>query len=129
MDHSIKIALEVAVLAILVPLTFGFGYFSKLMFFFLVDIDLLFVCKIAAAISHSTVFAMPVAILTIVFRSSCNMDSSGNDYQSSGWSTGLLKYRDRFSLLQERPSIFPKETPCLRFFINTGKKRHLKNLG
>jgi hypothetical protein len=66
MDHSIKIAMEVAVLIILIPLTFGFGYFSKLMFWFLVDIDVLFVCKILAAITKSTAFALPIAVLTLM---------------------------------------------------------------
>ncbi len=63
--HSIKIALEVAVLIILIPLTFGFGYFSKLMFWFLVNIDVLFICKIVAAVLHTQALQYPIAILTV----------------------------------------------------------------
>ena len=66
MSHPIKIALEIAVLLILLPLTFGFGYFSKLMFWFLVDIDVLFLCKIIAGITHTTKLAYPIAILTVL---------------------------------------------------------------
>ena len=53
-------------LLILLPLTFGFGYFSKLMFWFLVDIDVLFLCKIIAAVTHTTKLAYPIAILTVL---------------------------------------------------------------
>ena len=66
MSHGIKIALEITLLLILVPLTFGFGYFSKLMFWFLVDIDLLFLCKILAVVFHTKIFTYPIAVFTIL---------------------------------------------------------------
>jgi len=64
-DHGILLALDVVCLLILVPLTFGFGFFSKLLFYFLVDIDLLFLAKIIKGVFHTTVLDIPIALLTV----------------------------------------------------------------
>lgn len=64
--HGIKLAIDVALLLILTPLTFGFGYFSKLLFALLIDIDLLFVCKIVRGVTHTDSLNMVIAILTVV---------------------------------------------------------------
>ncbi|MDX9722884.1 MAG: GPR1/FUN34/YaaH family transporter [Myxococcota bacterium] len=64
-DHHIKLAVEVTLLIILVPLTFGFGFFSKLLFWFLIDIDLLFVAKIIKALSGTTALDYPIVAMTI----------------------------------------------------------------
>ncbi|MFZ5443672.1 MAG: hypothetical protein ACOZQL_26935 [Myxococcota bacterium] len=46
-DGSVLLAVDVAFILIFVVLTYAFGFFSKLLFFFLVDIDVLYVLRIA----------------------------------------------------------------------------------
>lgn len=46
-DHTVLLALDVTLLVIFSVLTYGFGFASSLLFVFLLDIDLLFVCKLA----------------------------------------------------------------------------------
>ncbi len=46
-DGSIVLAVDVAFIVIFLVLTYAFGFFSKLLFFFLVDIDLLYVLRIS----------------------------------------------------------------------------------
>lgn len=65
-SHGIKLALDVLMLLILVPLTFGFGYFSSLLFAFLVDIDLLFLCKVIRGATGTAALNTPIAILTVI---------------------------------------------------------------
>ena len=66
LDHNIILATEVVLMAIFIFLTYGFGFFSKALFFFLLDIDLLFICKLAKGFSKSHIFDMPIAIFTII---------------------------------------------------------------
>lgn len=46
-DPSVTLAVDFAFIAIFLVLTYAFGFFSKLLFFFLVDIDVLYVLRIA----------------------------------------------------------------------------------
>lgn len=46
-DASIVLCVDVAFILIFVVLTYAFGFFSKLLFFFLLDIDVLYVFRIA----------------------------------------------------------------------------------
>jgi succinate-acetate transporter protein len=46
-DGSVMLAVDVAFLVIFLVLTYAFGFFSKLLFFFLVDIDVLYALRIA----------------------------------------------------------------------------------
>lgn len=46
-DGSIMLAVDVVFILIFVVLTYAFGFFSKLLFFFLLDIDVLYVFRIA----------------------------------------------------------------------------------
>jgi succinate-acetate transporter protein len=46
-DPSVTFAVDVAFIVIFVVLTYAFGYFSKLLFFFLLDIDALYLLRIA----------------------------------------------------------------------------------
>lgn len=46
-DGSVMLAVDVCFLVIFLVLTYAFGFFSKLLFFFLVDIDALYVLRIA----------------------------------------------------------------------------------
>ena len=64
-DHVIIQATEVASLLIFLVLTYGFGFFSKLLFAFLLDIDLLYACKAANAFAGTRAFDLPIAVLTV----------------------------------------------------------------
>ena len=46
-DGSIVLSVDVAFIIIFLVLTYAFGFFSKLLFFFLVDIDVLYVLRIS----------------------------------------------------------------------------------
>ncbi|MFI5180914.1 MAG: hypothetical protein ACHQPI_05955 [Thermoanaerobaculia bacterium] len=64
-DGGIVFATEVAFLVIFVLITWGFGYFSSVLFLFLLDIDLIYACKVAAHLLRTTFFQIPIALLTI----------------------------------------------------------------
>jgi succinate-acetate transporter protein len=64
-DHVIIQATEVASLVIFVVLTYGFGFYSKLLFAFLIDIDLLYACKVANAVGGTRAFDLPIAVFTV----------------------------------------------------------------
>jgi uncharacterized protein len=64
-DHVIIQATEVASLVVFLVLTYGFGFFSKLLFVFLLDIDLLYACKVANALAGTRAFDLPVAVFTV----------------------------------------------------------------
>lgn len=65
-DHTIMLSVDICFLAIFTAMTYGFGFFSGLLFIFLLDIDLLYVCKIAAAATGTAAFSLPIALLTII---------------------------------------------------------------
>ncbi len=64
-NSAVGLSVDVCFLIIFVVLTFAFGYFSKLLFAFLVDIDLLYASRIAKELTHSAVFALPIALCTV----------------------------------------------------------------
>jgi succinate-acetate transporter protein len=68
-DHSILLATDAVFLVIFLVITYGFGYFSKLLFFFLLDIDLLYLCKVAKGLTGTKALDLPVALLTIALGS------------------------------------------------------------
>jgi len=65
-DGSIVLAVDVVFLVVFVLMTWVFGYFSKLLFFLLLDIVLLFVFRILNAVLETQMFGLPVAVCTIV---------------------------------------------------------------
>lgn len=65
-DHTIVLATEIAFLAIFLVITYGFGFYSKVLFLFLLDIDVLFVAKIAGALLETQAFALVVATCTVL---------------------------------------------------------------
>lgn len=65
-DHGILLATDAVSLLLFLVITYGFGFFSSLLFAFLLDIDLLYACKVAAAVSGTKALAMPIAILTVL---------------------------------------------------------------
>lgn len=65
-DHGIGLATEITMLIIFLVLTYGFGYFSSVLFFFLLDIDLLFACRIIKSVTHTGAMDIPIAVLTVI---------------------------------------------------------------
>lgn len=65
-SSTIIFSVDVCFLVIFLVMTFAFGYFSRLLLVFLLDIDFLYVCRIAKELTHSTAFAMPIALATVV---------------------------------------------------------------
>jgi len=49
-DHNIGLAVDITMLVVFVVFTYGFGFFSKLLFLFLLDIDLLYVARLLKAL-------------------------------------------------------------------------------
>ncbi len=66
LDHTIILATEVALMVVFVFLTYGFGFFSKALFFFLLDIDLLYACKLLKGFTGSSAFNTPIGIFTVL---------------------------------------------------------------
>ena len=64
-DPTVIFATEVCFLVIFVLISWGFGHFSSLLFLFLLDIDLLYVLKVAGHILDTRAFAIPIALLTV----------------------------------------------------------------
>jgi hypothetical protein len=65
-DPHVVLAVDLCFLLVFVVLTYAFGFFSKLLFAFLVDIDVLFACRILKELTHSTAFAIPIALATVL---------------------------------------------------------------
>jgi succinate-acetate transporter protein len=64
-DPGIILSVDVIFLVIFVVLTYAFGFFSKLLFAFLLDIVVLFACRVLKELTHSTAFALPIALATV----------------------------------------------------------------
>lgn len=65
-DPSVVFATEVALFVIFSILTYGFGYFSSMLFYFLLDIDLLYLCKIIQhVLGMPTLLSLPIAFFTV----------------------------------------------------------------
>lgn len=64
-DHAVVLATDVAALAIFAVLTYGFGLFSGLLFAFLLDIDLLYACKVVKGFTGTAALELPVALFTV----------------------------------------------------------------
>lgn len=65
-DHAVGLATEIVLFAIFVALTYAFGFFSKLLFLFLLDIDLLFVLRLAKSLTATRALDVPIGIVTLV---------------------------------------------------------------
>jgi succinate-acetate transporter protein len=64
-DPHVVLAVDGCFLLVFVVLTFAFGFFSKLLFAFLVDIDVLFACRIARELTRSPALGLPIALATV----------------------------------------------------------------
>ncbi len=64
-NPAIVLAVDCCFLLIFLVMTAAFGYFSRLLFLFLLDIDLLYSFRILKELTHSTAFALPIALATV----------------------------------------------------------------
>lgn len=64
-DHAVGLATEIVMLLIFVVLTYGFGFFSSVLFLFLLNVDLLFACRLIKSITLTTAMNIPIAVLTV----------------------------------------------------------------
>lgn len=64
-DAHIVLSVDVLFLVIFAVLTYAFGFFSKLLFAFLLDIVVLFACRVLKELTHSAAFATPIALATV----------------------------------------------------------------
>ena len=64
-DHTVVMSTEICFLVIFLVLTYGFGFYSRLLFLFLLDIDLLFAFKLLNAALGTRAFAPAVAACTV----------------------------------------------------------------
>lgn len=65
-DHAVLLSADICFLLIFAAMTYGFGFFSGLLFLFLLVIDLMYVLKIIAGLTGTTALALPIAALTIL---------------------------------------------------------------
>ena len=63
-DHAVLLATDSCFLLIFAAMTYGFGFFSGLLFVFLLVIDAMYLLKIAAALTGAAL-ALPIAALTV----------------------------------------------------------------
>ncbi len=63
---SVLLAVDACFLVIFLVMTVAFGYFSKLLFVFLLDIDALYVLRIARELLHAPALGLGVAVATVV---------------------------------------------------------------
>lgn len=62
---EVLLATEAASLVLFLPLTYAFGFHSKLLFAFLLDIDVLFAVKLLKGYLHVPGLGLPIALLTL----------------------------------------------------------------
>jgi len=65
-DPTIVLAVDVAFLVVFLVLSYAFGFHSKLLFAFLVDIDLLYMARIGRELTHAPALDVVVGVCTVV---------------------------------------------------------------
>jgi succinate-acetate transporter protein len=65
-DAQVVLSVDIVFLIIFIPLTYAFGHFSKLLFAFLLDIDVLYVARILKEVTHVQSFGLLIAGATVV---------------------------------------------------------------
>ena len=66
-SSAIILSVDICFLVVFLAMTYAFGFFSKLLVVFLLDIDILYGLRITRDLTHSaTGFQMPIAIATLV---------------------------------------------------------------
>ncbi|MEW6335909.1 MAG: acetate uptake transporter family protein [Acidobacteriota bacterium] len=64
-DGGIVVAAEVCFLIVFLVFTWGFGFYSTLLFAFLLDIDVLYIARLANSVLHTRAFDPVVAVCTV----------------------------------------------------------------
>ena len=64
-DHAVVTAVDATFLVIFVAMAYGFGFFSKLLFVFLLDIVVLYGFRLCNALLGTQAFALPIALATL----------------------------------------------------------------
>lgn len=64
-DHGVVLATELCFLVVFLVITYGFGFYSKVLFLFLLDIDVLFVAKVTGSLLGTQALAPVVAVCTV----------------------------------------------------------------
>lgn len=64
-DGGVVLAMDVLLLVVFAAMTWAFGYFGKLLFALLLDVVLLYVCRVADAVFHTQALAIPIGVLTV----------------------------------------------------------------
>jgi succinate-acetate transporter protein len=65
-SSAVILAVDACFLLIFLVMTFAFGFFSRLLLVFLLDIDLLYVLRIARELTHVQALGLPIAGSTVV---------------------------------------------------------------
>ena len=65
-DATIVHATEICSLLLFLVITYGFGFFSKLLAVFLLDIDLLYACKVYKGFFPTKALDAPIGVLTVL---------------------------------------------------------------
>lgn len=64
-SSAVILAVDLCFLVVFLVMTYAFGYFSKLLFVFLLDIDLLYILRIVREVAHVQALALPIALVTV----------------------------------------------------------------
>ena len=64
-SSAVILSVDVCFLVVFLVMTYAFGFFSKLLFVFLLDIDLLYVLRIAREVTHVSALNLPIALVTV----------------------------------------------------------------
>jgi succinate-acetate transporter protein len=65
-SSAVILAVDVCFLVVFLVMTYAFGFFSKLLFVFLLDIDVLYALRIVREVAHVQALAIPIALATVV---------------------------------------------------------------
>jgi len=65
-DATVVLSVDMVFLVIFAVLTYAFGHFSKLLFAFLLDIDVLYVARILKELTHAQSLGLVIAASTVV---------------------------------------------------------------
>ncbi len=63
---SVILAVDACFFVIFLVMTTAFGYFARVLFLFLLEIDALYAFRILREVTHSSAFAMPIALATVL---------------------------------------------------------------
>jgi succinate-acetate transporter protein len=64
-SSAVILAVDASFLVIFLVMTYAFGFFSKLLFVFLLDIDALYILRIARELTHVPALGMAIALATV----------------------------------------------------------------